>query len=153
MPDYGVQPAGEGTGLLPWSWAVERLTKSHDYWVATVRPDGRPSVSPVWGGWRDDALWFSCAHASRKSRNLANDPRCTITTDNAFEPVIVEGVAAMVTDHEEIAAFTAAGNAKYEVDYSVEFFAANALYRVAPTVVFGLLEGDFTGSPTRWSFS
>jgi hypothetical protein len=31
MPDYGVQPADEGTGLLPWSWAEERLIGSHDY--------------------------------------------------------------------------------------------------------------------------
>ena len=38
MPGYGVQGPDAGTGLLPWAWAVERLTASHDYWVATVRP-------------------------------------------------------------------------------------------------------------------
>ena len=38
MPGYGVQPATEGTGLLPWSWAEERLTAAHEYWVATGSP-------------------------------------------------------------------------------------------------------------------
>ena len=36
------------TGMLPWSWAEERLTRSHDYWCATTWPDGRPHVMPVW---------------------------------------------------------------------------------------------------------
>jgi len=51
MPGYGLLDAAQGAGLLPWSWAVERLQRSHDYWVATVRPDGRPHVMPVWGVW------------------------------------------------------------------------------------------------------
>ena len=45
MSGYGVEEGGE---LLPWAWALERLTRSHDYWVATSRPDGRPHVMPVW---------------------------------------------------------------------------------------------------------
>ena len=34
MPGYGISEGEEG--LLPWSWAVERLEKSHNYWVMTV---------------------------------------------------------------------------------------------------------------------
>ena len=40
MPGYGVLPADQGSGLLPWTEAERRLTGSHDYWCATVRPDG-----------------------------------------------------------------------------------------------------------------
>ncbi len=152
MPDYGILAAAEGTGLLPWSWAIERLTTSHDYWVATVWPDGRPHISPVWGVWLEDNIWFSCGPASRKTRNLIADPRCTVTTDNALSPVIVDGVAAAVDAHALIVSFTGAANQKYESDYSVEFFAANSLFRVSPLVAFGLEEGDFAGSPTRWTF-
>ena len=46
MPGYGIVGPDEGRGLLPWSWAEERLIASHDYWVATVWPDGRPHVMP-----------------------------------------------------------------------------------------------------------
>ena len=41
MPGYGILRPEEGTGLLPWSWADERLRRSHDFWLATVWPDGR----------------------------------------------------------------------------------------------------------------
>src|SRR4051794_16710488 len=97
MKEYGVRPPDEGTGLLPWTWAVERLTAPHDYWVATVWPDGRPHVTPVWGAWMADGVWFSCAPGSRKSRNLGADPRCTVTTDDAKQPVVLNGTAVRVT--------------------------------------------------------
>jgi hypothetical protein len=32
MPGYGTLPVGEGRGLLPWSWAEERLVRSYDFW-------------------------------------------------------------------------------------------------------------------------
>ena len=71
MPAYGVAAPDEGQGLLDWSWAVERLTKSHDYWLATTWPDGRPHVMPVWGAWLDDAVWCSTSLRSRKLREPA----------------------------------------------------------------------------------
>jgi hypothetical protein len=47
MPGYGVAPASEGSGLLPWSWAEDKLRTSHDYWLGSVWPDGRPHLMPV----------------------------------------------------------------------------------------------------------
>jgi hypothetical protein len=150
MPGYGILPAAEGTGLLPWSWAVERLTRSHDYWVTTTWPDGRPHLTPVWGAWIDGAVWFSCSNGSRKTKNLERDARCSIATDNAYQPVIVEAVAERAGDQVAAEAFTAAVNAKYETDYGAGFFAENALWVARPRAVFALDEDDFTGSPTRW---
>jgi PPOX class probable F420-dependent enzyme len=154
MPGYGTLDASQGTGLLPWSWARERLERSHDYWVATVRPDGRPHVMPVWGVWVDDALWFSSSRRSRKTRNLLANTHCTIATDNAYEPVVIEGDAVLTDDGAAIGAFVAEVNQKYKTDYSIDFFnpADNACFKVAPEWAFGLTESDFTGSPTRWVF-
>ena len=59
MPGYGVLPAEEGRGLLPFEWASERLVRSRSYWVSTVRPDGRPHLMPVWGVFVDDVFTFS----------------------------------------------------------------------------------------------
>ena len=155
MPGYGMLDADHGTGLLPWSWAEERLERSHDYWVATIRPDGRPHVMPVWGIWLENALWFSSSRGSRKARNLAANPNCTITTDNAAEPVVIEGTAELVQDLTAIAGFVIKINDKYRTDYAVDFFSApeNACFRVHPRWAFGLTESDFTGSPTRWVFA
>jgi nitroimidazol reductase NimA-like FMN-containing flavoprotein (pyridoxamine 5'-phosphate oxidase superfamily) len=74
MPGYGTLPAGEGRGLLPWSWAQERLHRSHDFWLATVSQDGVPHLMPVWAVWLDGQLWFSSANESRKARNLRSEP-------------------------------------------------------------------------------
>jgi len=152
MPGYGILPETEGTGLLPWSWAVERLTRSHDYWVTTTWPDGRPHLTPVWGAWLDTAVWFSCSGNSRKTRNLERDPRCSVATDNAYEPVIIDAQAERTTDADAIQSFTDVVNAKYETDYGVEFFEDNALWIAPPLSAFALDEADFPGSPTRWRF-
>jgi hypothetical protein len=159
MPGYGI--ATEATGMLPWTWAEQRLTSSHDYWVATVWPDGRPHSMPVWGAWFDGAFWFSSAQASRKARNLAVDNRCVITTDNALEPVVVEGTAELVLDRAVTARVHGELRAKYSVEwdddlYTVDFFDANlggsGTYRVRPASVFALTASEFTTSPTRWTF-
>jgi PPOX class probable F420-dependent enzyme len=154
MPGYGTLGPSEGHGLLSWSWAEERLSKSHNYWVATRQPDGRPHVMPVWGVWHDSRLWFSSSLGSRKTRNLSADPRCAISTDNAQEPVVVEGKAELVTDRDALAVILDRINTKYETALGPETLdpAVNASFRVRPTLVFALTEDDFTGSPTRWAF-
>jgi hypothetical protein len=159
MPGYGVPSAPDG--MLPWSFAEERLTASHDYWLATRWPDGRPHVMPVWGAWFDTSLWFSTDQTSRKARNLATDPRCVVTTDNALEPVILEGVAGVTADRSEVEVFVGVIRRKYSSEwledvYTVDFFDGNlgggATYRINPASVFALRESDFRTSPTRWTF-
>jgi len=154
MPGYGLLPENEGSGLLPWGWAEKRLVTSRNYWVATVWPDGRPHAMPVWGMWGEGAFWFSSSNRSRKTRNLMANPRCVVTTEDADAPVVVEGVAALVTDPKTLARVLAWENAKYETDYSIDMLdpALNACFRVTPTWAFGIEQGDFTGSPTRWEF-
>jgi PPOX class probable F420-dependent enzyme len=151
MPGYGIQGPDEGSGLLPWAWAEERLTASRNYWVVSLWPDGRPHSMPVWAVWDGEALWFSSSNGSRKSRNLRADPRCVVTTENADEPVVIEGSADIVRDRDAIARVAELMNAKYG-GITVEFLAAHATIRVRPHWAFGIAHGDFTGSPTRWDF-
>jgi len=153
MPGYGIAAPEAGTGLLPWSWAAERLTASHDYWVATVCPDGRPHVMPVWAVWDGGCLWFSSSPDSRKARNLARDPRTTVTTDDPSEPVVLEAEVTRIRDEAGNAGFAERVNSKYGTDYALGFFLANATFRLAPLRAFGLTQEDFTGSPTRWEFA
>ena len=154
MPGYGTLPADHGTGLLPWSWAEERLARSHDYWLATVMPFGVPHLMPVWGVWHDDRLWFSSANGSRKARNLATEPRCTMSTDDPLEPVIVRGRAERVTVQEQLERMLAAENAKYGTDFGIDLIdpTFNSVFAVTPEWAFTLNSKDFTGSPTRFVF-
>src|SRR5208283_2706392 len=73
MPaDYGISKSAEG--LLDWNWAQERLTKSHNYVIVTVRPDGRPHAMGMHGLWFEDAFYFGTGETTRKARNLETNP-------------------------------------------------------------------------------
>ena len=109
---------------------------------------------PVWGVWLDERLWFSSGLSSRMARNLGADPRCTVTTDAARDPVVVDGVAGRLTGATDIAAFVAAVNDKYDSGVTVEFQdpGINGTFAVRPETIIALSGADFAGSPTRWRF-
>jgi len=109
---------------------------------------------PVWGIWTAGAFWFSSSKPSRKSKNLSADPRCVVATEDAENPVVVEGVAELITAPADLATLLALENSKYSTDYGIEMLdpVANSAFRVRPLWAFGLQAGDFTGSPTRWDF-
>jgi len=155
MPGYGTLPATEGSGLLPWAWAMERLTRSHDYWLATVTPKGVPHLMPVWAVWHQDALWFSSANGSRKARNIGAESRCSLSTENPLEPVVVHGRAGRVTDAHELSEMLAAENAKYGTAYGLDMVdpASNSVFVLQPEWAFALDTTDFAGSPTRYTFA
>jgi len=155
MPDYGIVPADQGSGLLPWSWAEGELRRSKNLWVATVWPDGRPHVTAVWGVWLDSAVWFSCGLHARKLVNLRREPRCSVATDDSDNPVVLDGVAEVVVERPMIRAFLDAANAKYQAGMSEEFLdpGTNATVRIEPVTVIGIRHDDFTGSPTRWQLA
>lgn len=152
MPGYGILDANEGEGLLPWEWAAERLSVSHNYLVATTRPDGRPHMMPVWGLWLDGAFYFSTGRQSRKAKNLNANPHCVVSTERSEEAVIVEGVAQEIADPAQLQPFYESYKAKYDWDLVEMGFANEPVYIVRPRVVFGIRENDFTSSVTRWKF-
>ncbi len=97
----------------PWEQALARLEKAGTYWLATVRPDGRPHVVPLLAVVVDGAVHF-CAHdASRKMRNLAADPRCVITASEDSLDIVVEGEASAVRDEGALRRVAEAYGAKY----------------------------------------
>lgn len=149
MPGYGLPRSREG--LLPWSWAQERLTRAHNYFVCTARPDGAPHAMPVWGVWLDDVFYFSTGRRSRKARNLSADPRCVVCAENATEAVIVEGRAAEVQPAAVPARARRAYQAKY--DFALDP-SLGPVFAVRPRKVFGLIEhaDQFYKSATRWRF-
>jgi nitroimidazol reductase NimA-like FMN-containing flavoprotein (pyridoxamine 5'-phosphate oxidase superfamily) len=148
MPGYGVPRIRRG--LLSWTWAKRRLTGSRNYWLVTVRPDGRPHAMPVWGVWVDGAFHFSTGRRSRKTRNLVRNPRCVVCTDRVHEAVIVEGVAREVRSPAELARLAGPYRRKYApwaLDPEL-----GPVYRVLPRVAFGMHEKRFLSAATRWRF-
>ncbi len=114
-PGYGF-PKGT-KGLLAWSWAEQRLKKSHNYWITTVKPNGSPHTMVVWGLWQDGRFLFSTGGQSRKARNLAQNRNCVVCTEDASEAVIVEGVAE-IADVPARRKFLPAYERKYKFNMS-----------------------------------
>jgi len=148
MPGYGLPRSRKG--LLPWEWAERRLARSHNYWVITVRPDGRPHAMPVWGVWLDGAFYFSSGRASRKTRNLARNRRCIVCSEEADQAVIVEGRASEIRSAGPIARVAQPYNAKYK-PWTLDA-ERGLIYAVRPRVVLAMYEKGFPNAATRWRF-
>jgi general stress protein 26 len=151
-------------GAVPVEWDVtrERLAAAEVYWLTTVRPDGRPHVTPLIAVWVGEALYFSTGRDERKARNLAGNANCVMTTGcNALGEgfdIVVEGRAERVRDEERLRRVAAAYLAKYGEDWNFDvrdgdFFHqghAAQVYEVAPVTAFGFGKGEF--SQTRYRF-
>lgn len=72
---------------IPLSEATIRLVDGKNYAVlATVNPDGSPQTSVVWIG-RDGAdLLFSTVQGRVKHRNMARDPRVSVSVIDSADP-------------------------------------------------------------------
>ncbi len=79
----------------------------HTSWLATLNADGSPHVTAVGALWVDGAFWFETGPRTRKGRNLARDPRCTISIATRDFDIVVEGTAQRVTDPPVVAAMAA----------------------------------------------
>lgn len=148
MPGYGL-PA-DNKGLLPWKWAEQRLTKSHNYWISTVRPDGRPHTMVIWGLWLANVFYFSTGRESRKSRNLKANPNCVVCNELAHEAVIVEGVAREVRDAALRKRFFRLYERKYDFDMSP--YQREPIWAVRPVKAFAFDEKLTLNRATRWRF-
>ena len=60
--------------------------------VATVGPDGRPHVVPLWFAWDGTALWLYSITRSRRWADLVRDPRVAVVVDTGAEYAELRGV-------------------------------------------------------------
>ncbi len=165
------------TPLLDWARLTSRLDRGvtqapgsggpdrHTCWLATINPDGSPHVTGVGALWVDGAFWFETGDATRKAKNLARDPRCTLSVATAEFDLVLEGEATKITDRPTVAAMAerwAAGGWPARVDdtgtaLTAEFSAPSAgpppwfVYRISPRTATALLTVE-PGGATRWRF-
>src|ERR1700704_42248 len=71
---------------------------SRTTWLSTINEDGGPHVTAVGALWLDGTFWFQTGAGTRKGRNVARDPRCSIAVSVRDADVVIEGDAARVTE-------------------------------------------------------
>jgi PPOX class probable F420-dependent enzyme len=137
----------------------------HSCWLATINADGSPHLTGVGALWVDRSFWFETGERSRKGRNLARDPRCTLSVATQAFDLVVEGEAHLVDDPATVADMAArwsAGGWPAKVDdtgiaLTAEYSAPSAgpppwrVYRLTPKQATALATVE-PGGATRWTF-
>ncbi len=158
-----------GHKTIPWSRASTQLEQLREEgrgrtcWLATADPDGRPHIAAVGAIWLDDRFYFTSGPRTRKSRNLAANPKCAIAVSLGDIDVVVEGMARKVTDMptlERVAGLYASQGWPARASraaITAEFSAPSAgpgpwdLYATMPSAAVGVATAEPHGA-TRWTF-
>jgi pyridoxamine 5'-phosphate oxidase-like protein len=152
--------AGYGMPPIEWERVRETLTSDitqapgtggpgrHTSWLTTINPDGMPHATPV-GVVKLGGIWyFTSGPDTRKSRNIAADPRCVVSVATHPFDLVIEGSAARVTDADELRSvadeYVRGGwPAQVEGDaFTAEYSAPSAgpppwqVYKIIPATVF-----------------
>jgi hypothetical protein len=167
VPQTSLGPfSSPGAGPTPWAateWALRRIQK---FQLCTVRPDGRPHVTPLLAIWAFDAMWFTTGGNEQKAKNLNANPHCALTaaTDTLTgTDYVIEGTAGLVTDETTREATATA----FEQAYGWQLIREDGtwyqlgdavrtgdvqLYRVQPHKGFAFVAGS-ESSQTRYRWS
>jgi hypothetical protein len=152
---------------IPWSRALEALEGSMPpdlrTFLATTRPDGRPHLAGVGAIWDDGRVWIVSGPGTQKSRNLAENPSCSVSFALPDMDLVIEGRAERVTDQatlEHIAGRYAETGWPARVEdqaFTYDYSAPSAgpppwyVYAITPTTVYAVLSAE-PGGAMRWRF-
>ena len=166
VPELHAGFSSEGAQPTEWADGHQHLEEAKVFWLSTVRPDGRPHVTPLLAVWSADAMYFCTGSDERKAKNLTRNPHCVLTTgrntlDESLD-VVVEGQVAKVSDGAELEQVANTYESKYGTHLTAQDGTWSGLgdtirggevlvYRVTPTTVLGFARGK-QFSQTRWHF-
>ncbi len=70
-----------------------RLSPEKNIWIATVRQDGRPHLTPVWFILSSGKFIICISERSVKAKNLVKNRAVSLALEDGSSPVICEGEA------------------------------------------------------------
>jgi nitroimidazol reductase NimA-like FMN-containing flavoprotein (pyridoxamine 5'-phosphate oxidase superfamily) len=164
LDQYGHDP-------LRWDAVAELLesgtTSGQDVFsvLGTVLPDGRPHAAPVGAMWIDGAWYVVTGPGTRKGRNLAHNPACTLSARLDGVDVVFTGRARRVTDSRElerVAELYRGGGWPAEVAgdaFTAPYTAPSGgpppwnLYRIDCDHVVGVGTTSEVSGATKWTFA
>jgi general stress protein 26 len=146
-----------------WDDARGTLEMAELFWLATVRADGRPHMTPLVAVWLDDVLHFCTGESEQKAINLRHNPNVILMTgcnqwDSGLD-VVVEGRTARVTDQNTLERLAEAWTHKWDGSWNYELgpegFKSDdggriLVFSVRLDKVFAFGKGNFT--QTRHTF-
>src|SRR5260370_28169538 len=161
---------GYGTPPIDWERVRDTLTSDiaqapgtggpdrHTPWLTTINPDGSPHLTPVGFVQLDGVWYFTSGPGTRKSRNIAADPRCVVGVATHPFDLVIEGSASRVTHEDELCSVAHEYNREgwpVQVDgdaLTAEYSAPSAgpppwhVYKITPSTVFAFGTADAYGA-------
>jgi nitroimidazol reductase NimA-like FMN-containing flavoprotein (pyridoxamine 5'-phosphate oxidase superfamily) len=149
-----------------WDETCALLDAAELFWICTVRPDGRPHMTPVVAAWVDGAVHFHTGAKEQKFNNLRNNPHVVLVTGcNQWDrgvDVVVEGDAVQVTDPAMLGRLAPAWARKWDGRWQLTVGdggfhqvgrkdVLSEVFSVVPTTVYSHAKGDPFGQ-TRHRF-
>ncbi|MBV9355038.1 MAG: pyridoxamine 5'-phosphate oxidase family protein [Chloroflexi bacterium] len=168
QPDTVTNLDRYGNAALPWSrahevLAVGALGAEIPVFLGTVGADGRPHAAGIGVVWFDGDLYLTSGSETRKSRDLAVRPACTLSIRLRGIDLVLEGEATRVADQptlEQVASLFREGGWPAQVEgeaLTAPYSAPSAgpppwqLYRFVFQTVVGVASAEPYGA-TRWRF-
>jgi hypothetical protein len=86
-PGYADHPTSE----VSWEFVEQKLTKSKNYWLCSVRRSGRPHCVPRWAVYLDGVIYYDGSPETRHARNIVENPHVSLHLESGDEAIILEG--------------------------------------------------------------
>jgi len=86
---YADNPAS----FVDWKWVAAQLTEAKNYWLCSVRPDGRPHVVPRWGVFIEDKFYYDGSPETRHAQNIMGNAHVSLHLESGTQVVIMEGTS------------------------------------------------------------
>jgi hypothetical protein len=159
-----------GNAELPWSRPRDLLANSssgvdNTFFLGTVSANGIPHAAGIGAMWHDGEFYIVSGPNTRKSRNLAENPNCTISIKLQGIDLVFEGKASRITDKptlERVARlYRDIGGWPAEVKddaFTAPYSAPSAgpppwyVYQFNYHTVYGVATAEPNGA-TRWRFA
>jgi len=165
VTDLDARYSDPGAAPVPWATTQEALAAAELSWLTTVRPDGRPHVTPLITVTEGPVVHFCTGAEERKCRNIVENPHVVLTTGaNSWKgglDVVVEGHAARVTGPEALRRIADGLVAKYGEEWRFEVGDGVFLhpgtpneavvFAVDPTTVFAFGKAPHTQTRHRFA--
>jgi nitroimidazol reductase NimA-like FMN-containing flavoprotein (pyridoxamine 5'-phosphate oxidase superfamily) len=142
---------------VEWEETQRILQTAELFWISTVRPDGRPHITPLVAVWVDGAIHVHTGAEEQKFANLRTNPHVVLTTgcnhwDRGVD-VVVEGDAVPTTDPAVLARLAQAWANKWDGRWRLAAREGglrnidsndhpSEVFSVVPTKVYAHAKGD-----------
>jgi nitroimidazol reductase NimA-like FMN-containing flavoprotein (pyridoxamine 5'-phosphate oxidase superfamily) len=150
-----------------WDETRRVLEDAELFWIATVRADGRPHVTPLVAVWLDDEIYFATGVGEQKAVNLRTNQNVILTTGcNEWErgvDVVVEGEAVQVIEESVLERLAKTWATKWDGRWNYEVREGGfrhegstdviRVFSVKPAKVFAFAKGTFGQTRHRFSAS